>query len=64
MHASLGDKYTLVLDRYYSRDSARIGRIHHQTDHITTGAHQGSLAPPLSRWILLRRHVDAYCTLR
>ena len=37
---------------------------HQQNDSIATGECRGTLVPPLSLYILLRHHVDAYYSLR
>ena len=51
-------------NNYISHVHLTQDRAHAHNDRITTGACQGTLDPPLSRWILLRPDDDASCHLR
>ena len=53
-----------MCDRCTGRTQPRTTPLHGRCDHITTGACHRALAPPLSRWILLRPQDDASCHLR
>ena len=60
----MGRYYTYMSDRCTGRAQPRTTRSGGHHDHITTGACQGTLEPPLSRWILLRPDDNASCHLR